>query len=49
MGVYFVLLVYSTSINELVYISRQSGPPEVTFKECFSTESASMAKGRGVV
>ena len=47
MSVYFVLLAYHTTFNEFVNMGSQSRPPEVTFKEGFGMEPASMPKGRG--
>ena len=47
MSVCLVLLAYRTTFNEFVNVGSQPWPPEVTFKEGFGTESASMPKGRG--
>ena len=48
-SVYFVLLAYGTSFNELVNIGSQTRPPEVLFKESFGMESTCMSKsGRGM-
>ena len=46
-GVYLVLLAYSTSSDKVVDEGRESWPPEVTFHEGFGTKSAGMSEGRG--
>ena len=43
--IHFVLLAYGASFNELVNVSSQAWPPEVTFKESLGMESTCMPKG----
>ena len=44
MGVHFVLLAYGTSLDELVHVGSQAGPPEIALKEGFGMEPACMSE-----
>ena len=49
MGVDFVLLTEGTSINEVFYEGRETGPPKVTFKDSLGVEDTYVTHGGGRV
>ena len=49
MGVDFVLLTEGTSVDDVFYEGRETGPPKVTFKDRLDVEDTHVTSGGGRV